>query len=60
VRFVAQRIATAVQDTSNAFFIQLELSGLARLGADPLGVLRQSIPGYSPVFSSQRQAEGAP
>ncbi|HEX9179875.1 MAG TPA: LPS-assembly protein LptD [Burkholderiales bacterium] len=47
LRFVVQRFATTVDDTTNQFFIQLELRGLARLGVDPLDVLRQTIPGYT-------------
>lgn len=58
VRFVARRIATAAQDTSNSIFIQLELKGLSRLGSD-LGLLRESIPGYVPTFASPNQAGGA-
>ncbi|MCC7060292.1 MAG: hypothetical protein IT508_08670, partial [Burkholderiaceae bacterium] len=29
-----------------AFFIQLELKGLGRLGSDPFDILRRNIPGY--------------
>lgn len=47
LRFVVQRFATTVDDSTNQFFIQLELRGLARLGVDPLDVLRQTIPGYT-------------
>jgi LPS-assembly protein len=47
LRFVVQRFATTLDDTTNQFFIQLELRGLARLGVDPLDVLRQTIPGYT-------------
>lgn len=45
-RFVAQRFRTAVGRSTTAFFIQLELKGLARLGSDPFGILRRNIPGY--------------
>lgn len=47
MRFVAKRFATAFQQSASAFFVQLELDGLARLGSDPLDALRTSIPGYS-------------
>jgi LPS-assembly protein len=47
VRMVAQRFATATQETSTGFFVQLELTDLVRVGADPLTVLQQSIPGYT-------------
>ena len=49
IRFVAQRLATAVSQASNAFFVQLEFTGLGKIGADPLNVLRSSIPGFTPV-----------
>lgn len=69
LRFVVQRLATgttvANSSTSQpsfntSFFIQLELNGLARLGANPLDLLRRSVPGYGivnqpaddPVFGS--------
>jgi LPS-assembly protein len=47
LRFVFQRIATSTQDTSNSFFLQLELTGLGRLGTDPISALRSSIPGFT-------------
>ncbi|MEW6131732.1 MAG: LPS assembly protein LptD [Pseudomonadota bacterium] len=49
LRGVVQRIATAESDVSNAFFLQLELNGMGRLGASPMSALRQSIPGYAPT-----------
>ncbi len=49
LRGVVQRIATAEKDVSNAFFLQLELNGMGRLGANPMGALKQSIPGYTPT-----------
>jgi LPS-assembly protein len=45
-RFVMQRFVTAAGRTTSAFFIQLELSGLARIGSDPFDILRRNIPGY--------------
>jgi LPS-assembly protein len=45
-RFVAHSFVTATDERSNAFFAQLELSGLSRLGISPLELLRQSIVGY--------------
>lgn len=47
VRLVAQRFAIAEQQASTGFFVQLELKDLVRVGADPLTVLQQSIPGYT-------------
>lgn len=56
LRSVIQRLATAQNSRNNAFFIQLELNGLGRLGSNPIDVLKQSIPGYantSDIISSQ-------
>jgi len=47
LRGVAQRLATTSKDASNAFYLQLELRGLARLGVDPLGLFKRSISGYT-------------
>ena len=47
VRLVAHRFATATREFATGFFVQLELNDLVRVGADPLGVLRQSVPGYT-------------
>ena len=47
-RFVAQRFVTASAQRTSAFFIQLELSGLARIGQDPFDILTRNIPGYRP------------
>jgi len=47
LRLVAQRFATAAEEASTGFFVQLELNDLVRVGADPLSVIRQSIPGYT-------------
>ncbi len=49
LRLVMQRLTTATQTTSTAFFVQLELKGLMGIGNNPLQVLQQSIPGYTSV-----------
>ena len=49
LRLVTQRFVTATQETANAFFVQLELNGLTNIGANPLELLRQSIPGYTKI-----------
>lgn len=49
LRLVAQRFTTATRRTSTAVFVQLELNGLMRIGANPLRVLQESIPGYSRI-----------
>lgn len=46
LRLVAHRLATAQQKVSTSLFFQLELTGLSRLGNNPLELLKQSIPGY--------------
>jgi LPS-assembly protein len=45
-RGVAQRLVTATGETSNAFYLQLELDGLTALGPNPLDVLKRNISGY--------------
>ncbi len=47
IRLVAQRFATATREFATGFFVQLELNDLVRVGPNPLGVLRQSVPGYT-------------
>lgn len=48
-RAVSQRIPTAAGRSATTLFLQLELTGLARLGSNPLEALRRNIPGYQPV-----------
>ncbi|WP_088708824.1 LPS-assembly protein LptD [Noviherbaspirillum denitrificans] len=48
-RIVGQRTPTATGLTNTALFFQLELSGLTRLGSNPLEALRANIPGYQLV-----------
>lgn len=48
-RIVLQRIATGVSDSSTALFIQLELNGFSNIGANPMDVLKRSVPGYSRI-----------
>jgi len=52
VRAVAQRIATSTTTATNAFFLQLELNGLGRVGSNPLDVLKRNIPGYSLLYEN--------
>ena len=47
MRLVAQRFAAATQQYNTGFFMQLELSDLVKVGADPLTLLKQSVPGYT-------------
>ncbi|HYD81917.1 MAG TPA: LPS-assembly protein LptD [Paucimonas sp.] len=48
-RIVGQRIPTGTGKATSAYFFQLELNGLTRLGSNPLEALRSSIPGYQLV-----------
>ena len=48
VRGVFQRLATKENQSTDAVFFQLELSGMGRLGSNPLDILKHSIPGYRP------------
>jgi LPS-assembly protein len=52
VRAVAQRLATSTTTVTNAFFLQLELIGMARVGANPLDLLKRNIPGYSLLYDN--------
>ncbi len=45
-RSVMQRVSTATADANYALFFQLELGGLASIGANPLSVIKRNIPGY--------------
>jgi LPS-assembly protein len=46
-RTVLQRVSTATASANYAFFIQLELGGLASIGSNPLTLLNRGIPGYT-------------
>ncbi len=46
VRVVAQRLTTTTQTTTTSVYLQLELTGLARFGTNPLELLRRTVPGY--------------
>ena len=45
-RIVFERVSTGLSEATTRFMIQLELVGLSRLGANPLQVLKDNIPGY--------------
>jgi len=47
VRAVAQQFQTSTAQQTNSFFLQLELNGVARIGSNPIELLRRSIPGYT-------------
>jgi LPS-assembly protein len=46
IRAIAHRFITASQQVSTSFQVQLELTGLSRIGINPLETLRQNISGY--------------
>jgi len=45
-RVVAERLSTGRSEATTRLLFQLELVGLSRLGANPLQVLKDNIPGY--------------
>jgi LPS-assembly protein len=45
-RIVMHRLATTTATTSTALFYQLELNGLARVGTNPMELLKRNIAGY--------------
>jgi LPS-assembly protein len=45
-RVVAERLSTGRSQATTRLLLQLELTGLSRLGSNPLGVLKENIPGY--------------
>ena len=45
-RTVVQRVTTATARANTALFFQLELGGLASIGANPMAVIQRNIPGY--------------
>lgn len=46
LRVAAHRFATTTTDASTSIFIQLELTGVSRIGNSPLDVLKRNIGGY--------------
>jgi len=52
-RVVMHNIAVGTGDSSRAIFVQLELNGVARVGPNPLDVLRQNIAGYTKINEPQ-------
>jgi LPS-assembly protein len=45
-RVVAERLSTSQTTATTRLLLQLELVGLSRIGANPLQVLKDNIPGY--------------
>ncbi len=59
LRAVLHRLQTTTEQASTSVYVQLELSGLARLGTSPLDLLRRSIPGFLRSNDPGRQTRGA-
>ena len=45
-RFVAQKLEAIAGSPNTSFFFQLELNDFGSLGANPIQLLRRTIPGY--------------
>lgn len=48
-RVVVQRLATQTERVNSSLFFQLELNGFARLGSNPLELLKRAVPGYGVI-----------
>ncbi|HEY8857074.1 MAG TPA: LPS assembly protein LptD [Rugosibacter sp.] len=48
-RVVVQRLATQTQQVNSSLFFQLELNDFARLGSNPLELLKRAVPGYGVI-----------
>ena len=57
-RIVGQRLTTTTQLASKSVFVQFELNGLARLGTNPIDVLKRSVPGYMTVTDPALRPSG--
>jgi LPS-assembly protein len=56
-RVVFQRLATQTQQSNTALLFQLELNGFAKVGSNPLDILKRNVPGYGVI---NQQATDAP
>lgn len=52
-RMVAHNFITATNQSSNSILFQLELSGLGKIGSNPLELLKRNIGGYAPTGAAQ-------
>lgn len=57
-RIVAERLSTGRSEATTRLLLQLELVGLSRIGSNPLGVLKDNIPGYR-LLRDQRRGTNA-
>lgn len=51
-RVVLHKLATTADKSSTSFFVQLELNGLARIGSNPLDMLKRNVVGYGVINQS--------
>jgi LPS-assembly protein len=58
-RAVVERLSTGVSEATTRLMFQLELVGLSRLGANPLQVLKDNIPGYRMLREASGTAPSA-
>ncbi|MDR2679030.1 MAG: LPS-assembly protein LptD, partial [Zoogloeaceae bacterium] len=58
VRLVAQRLETTAGSPNTSLFFQLELNDFGRIGANPVQMLRRSIPGYTTVNELPERSPG--
>ncbi len=58
LRAVVHRLTTTTEQATTAVYLQLELTGLARIGTNPLDLLRRSVPGFLRSNDPARQARG--
>jgi LPS-assembly protein len=58
LRAVVHRLTTTSEQGTTSVYVQLELSGLARIGTNPLDLLRRSVPGFLRSNDPARQARG--
>ncbi|MDP2821481.1 MAG: LPS assembly protein LptD [Sulfuritalea sp.] len=55
-RIVMQRLATQTQQSNTALFFQLELNGFAKVGSNPLDILKRNVPGYGLINQQSTDA----
>ncbi|MDX8385652.1 MAG: LPS-assembly protein LptD [Gallionella sp.] len=58
LRLVVQHFATATKETNTSFFVQLELNDFVKVGSDPLGLLKESVPGYTKLNEKPSKKPG--
>jgi LPS-assembly protein len=59
-RVVAERLSTGRSEATTRLLLQLELVGLSRLGANPLKVLKDNVPGYRLLREEGRPTPDVP